>query len=602
MYLQEILSLFSSIDSLILEGFKDDMYRLYPEEKENSKFGEAIKVFNSNNKIKEAIKKQVPSGGNLAASIKKQFPIGEDFINLVNDLLSELNEKEKEREEYRNIKQGNFSGSEMDFWLIPCHTFDELHEAAFKYTGNLPRLSNEEITNEYNIKAPKPATKYRTQETPEEFLERMKKEDRFFMTPSWCVAANESYFETYNLHTEKNEKPRCYVIISKRYPNVRFCITLKCTNKRIIRDKKVDNYVIQDGSFNELGEVRDPWQIGDKTDAGLKMIALAFGNTIEKALKNIKSDIIKNSMQISQLEKSDDFIKNIDKSLIESLDKDFPNLIDGTEMFRNTHNLKKITSEFPKLQNGKLMFRDCYALENVQTKLPLLENGNSMFDRCQNLRKFEGDLPNLTNGGYMFNGCEYMSSFASVLPSLSTGEYMFCECRSLSGFLINLPKLVNSDYMFADCKNLISFFSDLTSLKTAMNMFSDCNRLKIFESDFPSLKTGTSMFDGCENLENFKADFPKLNYGTYMFRNCSSLSTFSSNLSSLECGKHMFFGCGELKFRSPLPKLIDGYKMFHECKLDKKGLKIIAESLPSVEEEIYGNRRYSRWLYIIYRS
>ena len=59
MLLHEIFSLFESIDLLLREGFKDDMYHQYPEAKDNDDFNNAIKAFNSDPKLKEALKHKV---------------------------------------------------------------------------------------------------------------------------------------------------------------------------------------------------------------------------------------------------------------------------------------------------------------------------------------------------------------------------------------------------------------------------------------------------------------------------------------------------------------------------------------------------------------
>ena len=221
MLLHEIFSLFGSLDDyLLMEGFKDDMFKQYPEDVENKDFKAAIASYNSDPKLKEALKHTIKPQGNIAVSIKRQCPTGADFVKLIDSLIKNA----KDKQEYKQLKQGTVSAGETDYWMIPCHTFKELHEAAFKYTGNLPRLSNDEIESKYNIAVPEEATHYETSDSPAEFLEKMKNQNRFFMAPSWCVAANKDYFDDYELETSKNEQPLCYVFISKKYPNVRFYV------------------------------------------------------------------------------------------------------------------------------------------------------------------------------------------------------------------------------------------------------------------------------------------------------------------------------------------------------------------------------------------
>lgn len=78
-----------------MEGFRDDMYRQYPEDKDNDDFNNAIKAFNSDPKLKEALKHKVKPQGNIAVSIKRQYPTGADFIKLINSLISNAKDKEE---------------------------------------------------------------------------------------------------------------------------------------------------------------------------------------------------------------------------------------------------------------------------------------------------------------------------------------------------------------------------------------------------------------------------------------------------------------------------------------------------------------------------
>ena len=294
MLLHEIFSLFKSLDNLLSEGFKDDMYNQYPEAKDNDEVNKAIKTFNTNNKIKDAVKKKINVNGNIAKSIKNVYSTADKFVKFINTVSKELTTKEQEREEYKQLKQGTASMGETDYWLIPCHTFKEAHAAASRYTGDLPRLSKEEITNKYGINTPKQATFYRTGKTPADFLEYLKNEDRFFVAPSWCVAADERYFNVrYNLKTKPDEKAKCYIVISKKYPNVRFCVVLddSCSAATL-----KDGLVYQKAKIKEL---RDPWQIGADNEvvAGKEMMKAAFGeNEAKKILQKI-SDM--GSMKLS---------------------------------------------------------------------------------------------------------------------------------------------------------------------------------------------------------------------------------------------------------------------------------------------------------------
>lgn len=178
-----------------------------------------------------------------------------------------------------------------DFFVYPCHTFEEAHSAAFSHTGSLERLSNNKIKKKYKINVPEPANYYKTNKTPAEFLDFLKSAP-FFMSPSWCVTANKNHWDVYNLSTEKNEQPKCYIIISKAYPNVRFCIVLN-------EERKVCNIgsdsVTMINSMS-IREFRDPWQIGggnSMVDVGKNMMDLAFNknNYVENIIKESKNNI-----------------------------------------------------------------------------------------------------------------------------------------------------------------------------------------------------------------------------------------------------------------------------------------------------------------------
>ena len=62
----EVNNFLNRISNLLLESFKDEMYKLYPEERENMTFDDAIKFFNTHQEVKNGIKKMVKPGGNLA--------------------------------------------------------------------------------------------------------------------------------------------------------------------------------------------------------------------------------------------------------------------------------------------------------------------------------------------------------------------------------------------------------------------------------------------------------------------------------------------------------------------------------------------------------
>lgn len=430
MLYHEIFSLFESLDILLSEGFKDDMFNQYPEDKENPKFKEAISAYNSNPKIKEVLKRIVKPQGNIAVSIKKQYPTGTDFINLIADIV----EKEKDRELYNSAKAGNYQGDVKDFWLIPCRTFEDVHDTIYKYTGKLPRLTNEEIKAKYNVNTPPPAEFYKTDKSPEEFLEMMKKENRFYIRPSWCIAYGRQYFNLYHLKTNADEKPRCYVLISKVYPNIRFCITLWHGD---IKEKVIEGSQLFSQKVNvlKLKEVRDPWQIGgaNEIDTGLKMLELAFGKD-----------------KVDNLIKSITYRKELSNRRAINLNR----IQVAKKTFYGEENLTELNQNFSRLKTSELMCHGCINLNSVNSNFPVLEEDRESFIRCTKLHSFTGNLDSLKKMRGTFNLCKNLEVFNSKLPNLTLGYSSFRGCEKLKSFTIDMPLLEDSKFMFGSCLRL----------------------------------------------------------------------------------------------------------------------------------------------------
>lgn len=562
MLVHEIFSLFESLDILLSEGFKDDMFNQYPDDKENPKFKNAISTYNSNPKIKEALKRIVKPQGNIALSIKKQYPTGTDFINLISDIVK----KEEDRELYNSAKAGNYQGDVKDFWLIPCRTFEDVHNTIYKYTGKLPRLTNNEIKAKYNEKTPEAAEFYETDKSPEEFLEIMKKEDRFYMRPSWCIAYGKHHFDHYHLETTEGEKPKCYVLISKAYPNVRFCISLWSgdVKENVIEGNKL---FLQKANVIKLAEVRDPWQTGgfDRVERGLKMLELAFGK-----------------------DKIDNFIKSITyrKEIGDKEVRNFNRMQVAKKTFYEEENLTELNQNFSRLKRSELMCFSCNNLVSINSNFPVLEEDRNSFMKCSKLHSFKGNLNSLKKMQGTFDMCTNLEVFDAKLPSLIYGYSSFRGCRKLKSFTIDMPILEDTIYMFAFCYDLKTFKSNTESLEIGTDMFVGCSSLENIDMNLSKLSNGYSMFNGCESLSSFDIEMPLLKNASLMFGGCDKLQSFNSNIPELENGKYMFFGCKNLtSFNSDLSNLKDGDDMFKDCKLDLKSLKRIAMTLPSVNEE-----------------
>ena len=603
----EVNNFLNRFNAFLLESFKDDMYRLYPEQKDNMDFKDAITFFNTHKQVKDGIKKMIKddenieSSGNLADDIKKKFDTGEKFIAAVTNLLDVLNtsiEKGKKKsygwkkqigQEYAKILQAVKAGQEpdvddTDFWLIPCRTYEELHGVSQKYTGILPILSRDKIESEYGVEVPKEATHYKTSRTPEWFLEYMKKQTNFFMDPSWCVAKNERYFNGYKLETPKDEKPRCYVLISKKYPNVRFCITLRTEEKALKEIFYKEEKIKVSNPPYTLSEVRDPWQIGgsDPRKTGLKMMELAFGQQkIDKIIKDICSPETK-MVPFSELEDGTNiFFKASD---IQSISSPFNNLINGNNMFKFS-SIEKLNCNFPVLEAAHDMFMRCGSLSEFTGNLPKLTDGIRMFYQCEMLETFDAPLPKLEKAEEMFYYCKNLKSFNSKLPNLINGDQMFSWCN-LTEFKIDMPKLRKNERMFGCCKRLETFDSDLSSLTDTYAMFS-YSGIKTFKSNLPELILAQTMFYQCEMLETFDTPLPKLEKAEEMFYYCKNLKSFNSKLPNLINGDYMFSDCNLTEFKIDMPKLKNAYGMFGGNK-NLKSFNCELSNLKDGEEMFFG--------------
>lgn len=433
-------------NNILFESFKNDLFAAYNKSgvavEQNHKVLTAIQIFNGNNLIKDKVKQDLKNPPNIAQALVKSFPDPQDLVNYINNVQQEFVEKEQQNKEKKQRKEQAAVVSE-DLFVYPCHTFKEAHSAAFSHTGSLKRLSNSQIKNKYGIDVPEPARFYKTDKSPAEFLEFMKTAP-FFMNPSWCVAANEDYWDEYDLSTEKKESPKCYIIISKQYPNVRFCITLEKKNEL----GKINSDSVTQVEIPTIEEFRDPWQIGggDSTaEIGKEMADFAFGKS--KVIENITAGITTTTK--------------------------FKDIVYGNSLFRKCTDLTSWTIDLPKLLIGECMF-DGSSLTSFSADLPSLTDGYEMFSGCTNLSSFNSDLSKLDDANCMFYNCLKLTSFSAGLPILTAGHGMFTNCTSLTSFSEDLPNLDNGNFMFYKCEALTSFSADLPKLDLGSNMFTDC--------------------------------------------------------------------------------------------------------------------------------
>lgn len=210
------------------------------------------------------------------------------------------------------------------------------------------------------------------------------KECPVFMEPTWCVCASQGFWDDYNLEIGKYYPAKCVIVISKAYPNLRFCITFRTPAtprcKATLEGLKYEY---------DLSEVRDPWQVGgeDRTVYGSQMFEKVFSFPAEKFLRDINEKLI----PLSEIVDGQKAFYNND---MEHFEANLTNLRDGWSMFANCKNLRTFTAEFPKLLNSHYMFSGCKQLESFSCDLPLIVSCERMFLLCENLLSFECSVPN----------------------------------------------------------------------------------------------------------------------------------------------------------------------------------------------------------------
>ena len=169
---------------------------------------------------------------------------------------------------------------------------------------------------------------------------------------------------------------------------------------------------------------------------------------------------------------------NFDITLANVTINTFPNLEDGTCMFKNCSNLTTWICYSNKISTAQSMFEGCGKLSNLNIEFGNIINARGMFSGCSEI-VFETNLiPNTNNlqlAGGMFRNCpKAFEHFNWKLPKVAGANLMFQNCTSLKSFSSDLPSLIDGQQMFEGCTNLSSFSGCLSSLTKANNMFSEC--------------------------------------------------------------------------------------------------------------------------------
>jgi hypothetical protein len=224
---------------------------------------------------------------------------------------------------------------------------------------------------------------------------------------------------------------------------------------------------------------------------------------------------------------------------------DFPNITDGTGVFRHNNTLLKWEADLSGLVYGNYMFDDSRlntfkgSLKNLKDgtamfgaeydgmgnnhsydnlifetdSLESLEIGNSMFYEkvLQGDLEWKYDMPNLVSGVWMFGAEDWWEpspySFSGDLSSLENGDYMFCN-SAMREFRSQLPKLKSGMMMFDRC------FLSKESVEFLIEAFKQ-NMATTITYQYVSIGASASLLDDDEFWAKYGVDKPIYEDGTW---------------------------------------------------------------------------------------
>lgn len=326
-------------------------------------------------------------------------------------------------------------------------------------------------------------------------------------------------------------------------------------------------------------------------------------------------------IEISKLKKAPQLM--MDNQHLTTVNCPFPELTDGSGMFRNCSNLTSFTSsdlgklqngsdflygtkisqfttDLPSLTNADGMFTDCKQLTTVRSSMPLLGSGGSgktlvlpdsvttfegslesvtSFELPTNIQTFKGSLRSLTNGSGLFyeTSANSLRVFESDLSSVESfgGKSV---TSSIQTFNASLSSLKNGNNLFNSCSQMTSLnVGSLSNLEQGDSMFHNCDRIGTWDLNMGALQNGTNMFMSCDELTYFRSYMHSMTNGRGMFLYDSNLETAYVNLASLTDGEFMFGWCNSLKdfvvwenadqttISTEISNLKNGADMFYGC-------------------------------------
>lgn len=155
---------------------------------------------------------------------------------------------------------------------------------------------------------------------------------------------------------------------------------------------------------------------------------------------------------------------------------------------------------------------------------------------------------------------------------------------SLLKFFGDLSNLEDGSSMFKNTSIKSSNWK-LSSLEKAESMF-DNSDIETFDSNLPSLYNAKSMFKNTGSMKTFSGSLDNIFDAESMFEN-SSITSFSSHVPYLYKGTNMFSNSSITNILASFSNLLDGTGMFENTNLTLDSVRMIAETLPQINEFTY---------------
>lgn len=446
---------------------------------------------------------------------------------------------------------------------------------------------------------------YETKLSDEDFI-NIYKTAPFFIRPTWCISGTvhgKKSFVNHDIETKGTEVAKCYIIISKEYPNLRFCVitdyetvkTKEGRNRRIVHAKDICDALQAKISRGSLFDRNSFFYKSLTTvcDDDNNNNSDTFKDNVTNSIKALVDSHMARGENFSKLTDGTYYFK--DRNDIESFTISLPNLKTAKGMFQGS-SIKNIKMPLLKLQDAEAMFMNSDIID-VMLEIPSLYKANNTFKNSKienfKIRKFingkaemcNGVIERLTSAVSMFENTPLVKFYANM-PKLAYAQSMFRNSK-IEGFSNNIYRLVNAKNMFKNTP--IRFFSCTTPyIEISTSMFENCKNLLTLDTgklNFDSLIHADNMFknSGLQKFEGKNIKMNAINSAIGMFENCKNLTMFEGTLDTLIDGTNMFKNDTNLThFSSNLTRLVKGDYMFSKCKLDRPSVSRIVKTIRRV--------------------